>query len=200
VSLRIEIMNRICVFTGSSPGAHSEYANAAEKLGIELVSREYELVYGGANVGLMGVIADAVLSRGGKVTGVIPADLAAREIAHEGLSELRVVSSMHERKLVMSELSSAIIALPGGLGTLEELFEMLTWAQLGMHKKPCGLLNIRGYFDQLLGFLDHAQSQRFIAPEHRSMLLSDSEATTLLDQIENYTPPSVEKWLDRGSS
>jgi uncharacterized protein (TIGR00730 family) len=193
-------MNRICVFTGSSPGAHSEYADAAEKLGIELVSREYELVYGGANVGLMGVIADAVLARGGKVTGVIPADLAAREIAHEGLSELRVVSSMHERKLVMSELSSAIIALPGGLGTLEELFEMLTWAQLGMHKKPCGLLNIRGYFDQLLGFLDHAQSQRFIAPEHRSMLLSDSEATTLLDQIENYTPPSVEKWLDRGSS
>jgi hypothetical protein len=193
-------MNRICVFAGSSPGAHSEYADAAEKLGIELVSREYELVYGGANVGLMGVIADAVLARGGKVTGVIPADLAAREIAHEGLSELRVVSSMHERKLVMSELSSAIIALPGGLGTLEELFEMLTWAQLGMHKKPCGLLNIRGYFDQLLGFLDHAQSQRFIAPEHRSMLLSDSEATTLLDQIENYTPPSVEKWLDRGSS
>jgi uncharacterized protein (TIGR00730 family) len=193
-------MNRICVFAGSSPGAHSEYADAAEKLGIELVSREYELVYGGANVGLMGVIADAVLARGGKVTGVIPADLAAREIAHEGLSELRVVSSMHERKLVMSELSSAIIALPGGLGTLEELFEMLTWAQLGMHKKPCGLLNIRGYFDQLLGFLDHAQSQRFIAPEHRSMLLSDSEATTLLDQIENYSPPSVEKWLDRGSS
>jgi len=193
-------MNRICVFTGSSPGVHSECADAAEKLGIELVAREYELVYGGANVGLMGIIADAVLTRGGKVTGVIPADLVAREIAHEGLSELRVVSSMHERKLVMSELSSAIIALPGGLGTLEELFEMLTWAQLGMHKKPCGLLNIRGYFDQLLGFLDHAQSQRFIAPEHRSMLLSHSEATTLLDQIENYSPPSVEKWLDRGSS
>jgi uncharacterized protein (TIGR00730 family) len=192
-------MNRICVFTGSSSGAHSEYADAAERLGIELVARGYELVYGGANVGLMGVIADAVLNRGGKVTGVIPADLAAREIAHDGLSELRVVSSMHERKLVMSELSSAIIALPGGLGTLEELFEMLTWAQLGMHKKPCGLLNVRGYFDQLLGFLDHAQLQRFIAPEHRNMLLSHSEATTLLDQIENYTPPSAEKWLDRDS-
>ena len=190
-------MNRICVFTGSSRGVHSEYADAAKELGIELVAREYELVYGGANVGLMGIIADAVLARGGKVTGVIPTDLAAREIAHEGLSELRVVSSMHERKLVMSELSNAIIALPGGLGTLEELFEMLTWAQLGMHKKPCGLLNIRGYFDQLLGFLDHAQSQRFIAPEHRNMLLSHSEATTLLDQIETYSPPSVEKWLDR---
>jgi uncharacterized protein (TIGR00730 family) len=194
------MLNRICVFTGSSPGAHSEYADAAKKLGTELVTREYELVYGGANVGLMGIIADAVLARGGKVTGVIPADLAAREIAHEGLSELRIVSSMHERKRVMSELSSAIIALPGGLGTLEELFEMLTWGQLGIHKKPCGLLNIRGYFDQLLGFLDHAQSQRFIAPEHRNMLLSDSEATTLLDQIEDYSPPSVEKWLDRGSS
>jgi uncharacterized protein (TIGR00730 family) len=193
-------MNRICVFTGSSPGAHSEYAKAAEELGFELVAREYELVYGGANVGLMGIIADAVLARGGKVTGVIPTDLAAHEIAHEGLSELRVVSSMHERKLVMSELSNAIIALPGGLGTLEELFEMLSWAQLGMHKKPCGLLNIRGYFDQLLGFLDHAQSQRFITPEHRSMLLSQSEAATLLDQIETYSPPSVEKWLDRSSS
>jgi uncharacterized protein (TIGR00730 family) len=190
-------MKRICVFTGSSPGLLPEYETAAIELGNELASRKYELVYGGAKVGLMGVIADAVLSRGGRVTGVIPAELASKEIAHQGLSELKVVASMHERKLVMSELSSAIVALPGGLGTLEELFEMLTWGQLGIHKKPCGILNVRGYFDQLLGFLDHAESQRFIASEHRSMLLSQSDPQALLDLIESYRPPSVEKWLDR---
>jgi uncharacterized protein (TIGR00730 family) len=190
-------MNRICVFTGSSPGLLPEYEMAAIDLGNELASRNYELVYGGAKVGLMGVIADAVLSRGGRVTGVIPTELASKEIAHQGLSELKVVASMHERKLVMSELSSAIVALPGGLGTLEELFEMLTWGQLGIHKKPCGILNVRGYFDQLLGFLDHAESQRFIASEHRNMLLSQSDPQALLDLIESYRPPSVEKWLDR---
>jgi len=190
-------MNRICVFTGSSPGLLPEYETAAVELGFELAARGYELVYGGAKIGLMGVIADAVLSKGGQVTGVIPADLASKEIAHQGLSELKIVASMHERKLVMSELSSAIVALPGGLGTLEELFEMLTWAQLGIHKKPCGILNVRGYFDQLLGFLDHAESQRFIASDHRNMLLSQSSPRALLDLIDSYSPPAVEKWLDR---
>jgi uncharacterized protein (TIGR00730 family) len=190
-------MNRICVFTGSSPGLLPEYKTAAIELGNELASRRYELVYGGAKVGLMGVIADTVLSCGGRVTGVIPADLASKEIAHQGLSELKVVASMHERKLVMSELSDAIVALPGGLGTLEELFEMLTWGQLGIHKKPCGILNVHGYFDQLLGFLDHAESQRFIASEHRSMLLSQSDPRALLDLIEGYSAPIAEKWLDR---
>jgi uncharacterized protein (TIGR00730 family) len=190
-------MNRICVFTGSSPGLLPEYKTAAIELGNELASRKYELVYGGAKVGLMGVIADAVLSCGGRVTGVIPADLASKEIAHQGLSELKIVASMHERKLVMSELSSAIVALPGGLGTLEELFEMLTWGQLGIHKKPCGILNVHGYFDQLLAFLDHAESQRFIASEHRNMLLSQSDPRALLDLIESYRAPVAEKWLDR---
>jgi uncharacterized protein (TIGR00730 family) len=190
-------MKRICVFTGSSPGLLPEYETAAIELGNELVSRGYELVYGGAKVGLMGVIADAVLSRGGQVTGVIPANLASREIAHQGLSELKIVASMHERKLVMSELSSAMVALPGGLGTLDELFEMLTWAQLGIHKKPCGILNVRGYFDQLLRFLDHAESQRFIASDHRNMLLSQSNPRALLDLIESYSPPAVDKRLNR---
>jgi uncharacterized protein (TIGR00730 family) len=190
-------MKRICVFTGSSPGLLPEYETAAIELGNELAFRGYELVYGGAKVGLMGVIADAVLSRGGQVTGVIPAKLASREIAHQGLSELKIVASMHERKLVMSELSSAMVALPGGLGTLDELFEMLTWAQLGIHKKPCGILNVRGYFDQLLRFLDHAESQRFITSDHRNMLLSQSNPRALLDLIESYSPPAVDKRLNR---
>jgi uncharacterized protein (TIGR00730 family) len=190
-------MNRICVFTGSKPGLLPDYETAAIELGNELVSRGYELVYGGAKVGLMGVIADAVLSRGGRVTGVIPASLASREIAHRDLSELKIVASMHERKLVMSELSSAVVALPGGLGTLDELFEMLTWAQLGIHKKPCGILNVRGYFDQLLGFLDHAESQRFLASDHRNMLLSQSNPSALLDLIESYSPPAVVEQLNR---
>ena len=190
-------MNRICVFTGAKPGSLPEYATAAVELGSELASRGYELVYGGARVGLMGVIADAVLSMGGRVTGVIPAGLATKELAHRGLSELKIVGSMHERKLVMSELSSAIIALPGGLGTLDELFEMLTWAQLGIHQKPCGILNVRGYFDHLLDFLDHAESQRFIASNHRHMLLSQSDPRVLLDLIESYRPPEVDKRIDR---
>jgi hypothetical protein len=193
-------MKHICVFTGANPGASTEYERAARELGCALVERGSTLVYGGANVGLMGVLADSVLERGGHVIGVIPADLVAKEVAHQGLSDLRIVPSMHERKALMSELSDAVVALPGGLGTLEELFEMLTWSQLGLHQKPCGILNVLGYFDRLLGFLDHAVSERFITREHRGMLLSESNAKELLDRMFMYRAPVVEKWLDRASS
>ena len=148
----------------------------------------------------MGVLADTVLEGGGQVIGVIPQDLVAKEVAHHGVTELKVVPSMHERKAVMSDLSDAVVALPGGLGTLDELFEMLTWSQLGLHQKPCGLLNVQGYFDQLLGFLDHAVAQRFIARDHRGMLLTESTATALLDRMDTYRAPVVQKWLDRTSS
>ena len=193
-------MRSICVFTGSSPGARPEYAAAARELGELLVERHCALVYGGANVGLMGDLADSVLARGGTVIGVIPDGLLASEVAHEGLSELRVVSSMHERKSTMAELSEGVIALPGGLGTLEEFFEMLTWGQLGLHSKPCGLLNVRGYFDGLLSFLDHGVDERFIKSEHRKMILVKSEPSTLLDSMESYRPTAVAKWLDRDGS
>jgi len=193
-------MKRICVFTGSSPGARAEYAGAAKGLGALLAERGCTLVYGGAKVGLMGVLADSVLAGGGRVVGVIPEGLLAREVAHRELSELRVVASMHERKATMAELSDGVIALPGGLGTLEEFFEMLTWAQLGMHAKPCGLLNVRGYFDRLLDFLDHSVSERFVAEMHRGMVLSERDPSALLERMLAYRPPEVEKWLDRDSS
>ena len=193
-------MTRICVFTGSSPGALDAYAASARELARVLVSRRHTLVYGGAKVGLMGVIADAVIAGGGEVIGVIPAHLEAKEVAHRGLSELRVVGSMHERKAVMSELSDGVVALPGGLGTLEELFEMLTWAQLGLHGKPCGVLNVAGYFDRLLEFLDHAVDQRFISELHRGLLLSDDDPTVLIDRMMAYQVPNTGKWLDRETS
>ena len=154
-------------------------------------------MYGGAKVGLMGVLADTVLDGGGEVIGVIPAHLEAKEVAHGGLTDLRVVDSMHERKAVMAELSDGVIALPGGLGTLEELFEMLTWAQLGLHRKPCGVLNVAGYFDRLLDFLDHAVGQRFISEPHRGLLLSDADPTRLLDRMADHRVPQTGKWLDR---
>lgn len=193
-------MKHICVFTGSSPGARAEYATAAKGLGALLAERDCTLVYGGANVGLMGVLADSVLAAGGRVVGVIPEGLLAREVAHRELSELRVVASMHERKATMAELSDGVIALPGGLGTLEEFFEMLTWAQLGMHAKPCGLLNVHGYFDKLLDFLDHSVEERFVAEMHRGMVLSERDPRALLERMLAYSPPEVEKWLDRDSS
>jgi hypothetical protein len=193
-------MQRICVFTGASPGASTEYERAASQLGRALVERGSTLVYGGAKVGLMGVLADTVLEGGGQVIGVIPEDLVAKEVSHHGVSELKVVPSMHERKAVMSDLSDAVVALPGGLGTLDELFEMLTWSQLGLHQKRCGLLNVLGYFDQLLGFLDHAVAERFIARDHQDMLHTESTATALLDRMDTYRAPVVEKWLDRASS
>ncbi len=189
-------MTRICVFTGSRSGAGDEFASAARELGALLAARGHTLVFGGAQVGLMGVLADAVLAHGGQAIGVIPGHLTAREIAHAGLTELRVVDSMHERKMVMSELSDGVVALPGGFGTLDELFEALTWAQLGLHRKPCGLLNVAGYFDALLAFLDHTVERQFLAPEYRGMLLAESDGAVLLDRMEAYAPPVVETWSD----
>jgi uncharacterized protein (TIGR00730 family) len=193
-------MKRICVFTGSNRGARSDYADAAQELGRLLASRGYELVYGGGRVGLMGVIADAVLASGGKVIGVIPEALAAKEIAHSRLTELRVVRSMHERKAIMAELSDAFIALPGGLGTLEEFFEVITWAQLGLHAKPVGIMNVSGYFDPLFAFLDRAVDERFVKSEHRSMIIMAHSPADLLDRLQSYEPPQIEKWIDRSSS
>jgi hypothetical protein len=191
---------RLCVFCGSSPGARPSYREVAAALGSALVERGFELVYGGGNVGLMGIVADAVLAGGGKVTGVIPDGLLRREVGHTGVSDLRVVSSMHERKALMAELSSGFIALPGGIGTLEEIFEVLTWAQLGIHAKPCALLDVDGYFQQLVAFLDHVAEQRFVRPEHRAMLMVEQQPGALLDRIEAYRAPVVAKWLDRSET
>lgn len=193
-------MPRICVFAGSSPGTHPAYLETASALGATLAARGIGVVYGGARVGLMGALADAALAAGGHVTGVIPSALVAREIAHRGLSDLRIVASMHERKAVMAELSDAFIALPGGLGTLEELFEVLTWAQLGLHRKPAGLLNVHGYFDGLLSFLDHAVGERFLKAQQRAMLVVGAGVEDLLTQLQTYEPPRVDKWLDRAAT
>ena len=165
-------MKRICVFAGSNSGASPEYLVAAAELGRTLAVRQLGLVYGGARVGLMGALADAALGGGAHVIGVMPEALVAKEVAHRGLSELRVVSSMHERKAMMADLADGFVALPGGLGTLEEFFEVLTWAQLGLHGKPCGLLDIDGYFDGLLKFLDHSVGEGFVKAEHRRMILT----------------------------
>lgn len=194
------ILARVCVFCGSNSGARAQYAAAAQALADQLVARGSELVYGGAQVGLMGVLAQRVLARGGRVTGVIPEVLVAKEVAHPALNELRIVGSMHERKAVMSDLSDGFLALPGGLGTLEELFEVLTWAQLGLHSKPCGLLNVSGYFDPLLAFLDHAVSERLLKSRHRALLLADDDPASLLDRMAAYRRPAGEKWIGRESA
>jgi uncharacterized protein (TIGR00730 family) len=193
-------MKRLCVFAGSSTGRELEYRRAAEDLGRALANRRIDLVYGGARVGLMGVVADAALASAGRVLGVIPESLVAKEVAHEGLSELRVVSSMHERKAVMAELADGFIALPGGWGTLEEFFEVLTWGQLGLHRKPCGLLNARGYFDGLLSFVEHSIQEGFVRSEYRAMISVASSPGELIDLLEAYEPPVVEKWIDRVST
>lgn len=193
-------MRRVCVFTGSNHGAREQYAAAARQLAHDLVGRGCELVYGGAHVGLMGVLAESVLESGGRVIGVIPEVLLAKEVAHHGLTELRVVASMHERKAVMSDLADAFVALPGGLGTLEELFEVLTWSQLGLHAKPCGILNVSGYFDALLAFLDHAVRERLLKSAHRSLLIVDGDSGSLLDRLAAYRAPAIDKWIDRESS
>jgi uncharacterized protein (TIGR00730 family) len=190
-------MKCLCVFTGSSPGARPEYGEAAQALGQALVTRELGLVYGGGNVGLMGILADTVLEQGGHVIGVIPESLVRREVAHTGLSEQHVVGSMHERKAMMAELSSGFIALPGGIGTLEETFEILTWAQLGFHAKPCGLLDVCGYYTELLAFLDRSVEERFVKPEHRALLEVQTSPDAILDAFERYEPSSVTKWIDR---
>ena len=191
---------RVCVFSGSSPGARPAYREAAAGLGRALAARGLELVYGGARVGLMGVLADAALAAGAEVQGVIPAGMVAKEVAHEGLTQLHVVDSMHERKARMADLADAFVALPGGLGTLEELAEILTWAQLGLHQKPCGLLDVGGFFAGLLAFLDHTVTERFVRPEHRGLLLAAAEPEALLDAFARWEPPILEKWLDREGS
>jgi hypothetical protein len=190
-------MRSLCVFCGSSPGARPDYAATARMLGASLARRAVRLVYGGARVGLMRELADAVLHAGGEVTGVIPESLRAREVAHTDLRDLRIVGSMHERKALMSDLADGFLAIPGGAGTLEEFFEMWTWAQLGIHRKPCGLLNVHGYFDGLLTFLDHAVTERFLRLEHRAMVLVDDDAERLLERFIAYRAPDVEKWIDR---
>jgi len=174
----------VCVFSGSRHGTQPEYAEAARQLGRELVARNYGLVYGGGNVGLMKVIADTVLELGGHVTGVIPDSLVTKEVAHRGLSDLRIVHSMHERKALMAELADGFIAMPGGIGTMEEFFEVLSWAQLGIHRKPCGLLNTAGYYDRLIDFLDHAVEHDFLKPKHRSLLLLANEPPEILRRLE----------------
>jgi hypothetical protein len=191
---------RYCVFAGSSPSSRPEYLGAARELGHELAKRSIDLIYGGASVGLMGALADAALEGGGHVIAVIPQALVAKEVAHPCVPDLRVVSSMHERKALMAELASGFIALPGGLGTLEELLEVLTWAQLGVHAKPCGVLNTCGYFDSLLALLDRAVSERFLRPEHRSMLVVESEPPALLDRLRSQVVPKIDKWLDRAAT
>jgi uncharacterized protein (TIGR00730 family) len=189
-------MQRICVYCGSNSGNRPIYAEAARELADVLVRHDLELVYGGADKGIMGVIADAVLEQGGKVHGVIPKMLRDKELAHQGLTELHVVSSMHQRKTMMAVLSDGFIAMPGGFGTLEEIIEMITWGQLQFHDKPCGLLNIDGYFDHLLKYLDHAMEEGFLRKENRQMLLCADTAVELVQQFEKYTAPKVEKWTN----
>jgi uncharacterized protein (TIGR00730 family) len=183
-------LHTVCVFCGSYEGDRTEYRDAAVALGEELVARGAGLVYGGGRIGLMGVLADAVLAAGGRVTGVIPDHLMTREVAHAGLTDLRVVGSMHERKQLMFELSDAFVALPGGLGTLEELLEISTWAQLGLHRKPIGILDVLGYFDGLVSLLDHAVLSGFLSPRNRGLLLLDLDAAALLDRLGEHAGPS----------
>lgn len=188
-------MQTICVFCGSSPGVKHEYAVGARELGCVLAKKNINLVYGGGRVGLMGMVADAALAAGSKVTGIIPRSLADKEIAHQGLTDLRIVTTMHERKAMMSELSDGFIAMPGGFGTLEELFEVVTWAQLGIHTKPFGLLNVAGYYDGLISFLDHSVEQGFVPLRHREMIIVSDEAEELVELLAAYRPIPEEKWL-----
>jgi uncharacterized protein (TIGR00730 family) len=189
-----------CVFCGSRSGIEPAYDEAARALGRALAAEGITLVYGGGRVGLMGVVAEAALEAGGEVVGIIPQALLEREIAHTGLTGLRVVGSMHERKALMSELSEGFIALPGGTGTLEEFFEVLTWAQLGAHRKPCALLNAGRYYDPLLALFDHMVAKGFLSEEHRAMVVVETEPEALLEALARYTPPSVVKWIDRAET
>jgi uncharacterized protein (TIGR00730 family) len=193
-------VQRLCVFTGSSPGAHPAYAQAAEELGRALAGHGIGLVYGGASVGLMGAVADAALEAGGEVVGVIPQVLVDREIAHPGVSDLRVVGSMHERKALMADLADGFVALPGGMGTLEELFEVYTWTQLGLYSKPLGLLDVRGYYAQLAAFLDHAVAEGFVTPENRGMLVVEERAEAMIGAFRRWRPPVRTKWIDRATT
>lgn len=190
----------ICIYCGSNLGRLDAYTVAAHALAESLVNRDIRLVYGGAGIGVMGIIADHVLKLGGQAAGVIPEALVRKEVAHQNLTELHITHSMHERKTLMAELSDGFIALPGGLGTLEELFEIWTWAQLGFHDKPCGLLNVEGYFDALIKFLDHALSEQFIKPTHRDLLIVETVPEVLLDRYANFQPPAVTHWVGSGEA
>jgi uncharacterized protein (TIGR00730 family) len=189
--------NRVCVFCGSSPGRNPAYVAVAAELGKLLAERRIGVVYGGASLGLMGVLADAAQAAGGQVIGVIPRALVEWEVAHTGLADLRVVASMHERKALMAELCDGFIALPGGIGTLEELFEVWTWAQLGSHSKPCALLNVHGFYDRLLGFLDFVVGEAFMKPMHRNMLLVGETPEALLERMQSYRAPPKTRWIAR---
>jgi len=193
-------LRTLCVYCGSSPGAHPAYVEAANAFGKSLATEGIRLVYGGGNVGIMGAIADSVMNAGGKVIGVIPEHLATKELAHEGLTELHRVHSMHERKLKMAELSDAFIALPGGVGTIEEIFEVFTWTQLGLHAKPCAFLNVEGYYSRLFEFLDHMMAEQFIKAEHLTALIRSDNAIDLLRQLRDYQPSLIDKWIGRNSA
>ncbi|MDO8651189.1 MAG: TIGR00730 family Rossman fold protein [Undibacterium sp.] len=190
-------MKSICVFCGSSTGASEAHDTGARQLAANLVDRQLALVYGGGNVGLMGVIANEVLRLGGHVTGVIPQALMDKEVGHINLSKLHIVRNMHERKALMAELSDGFIAMPGGIGTLEELFEMFTWLQLGFHEKPLGLLNINGYYDGLITFLQHIVQSKFLKPEHLALLINEADPDQLLQRFANFQSPHLNKWLSK---
>jgi uncharacterized protein (TIGR00730 family) len=192
-------IRRLAIFCGSNPGVRPDYVEAARSLGRLLAQRGIGIVYGGSNVGLMAALADAMLDEFGDIIGVIPRMLVDREVANTALTDLRIVDSMHQRKAMMAELADGFIALPGGIGTLEEFFETWTWGQLGMHTKPCGLLNVAGYFDPLLEFLNHAVAERFVRDVHRAMIVVESDPAALLSRFERYEPPRVVKWLNAGT-
>lgn len=191
------MIHRVCVFCGSNSGSDAAYVDAARTLGRLFAREGIALVYGGGSVGLMGEVADAVLGAGGEVIGVIPHALWAREVGHRGLTDLRIVETMHERKAMMADLADAFIALPGGLGTLEEIFEIWTWAQLGLHAKPLGFLDVNGFYKPLMQFLDRAVRERFVRDEHRGIAMIDADPEALLQRFESWKPPRVEKWITR---
>lgn len=188
-------MKRVCVFCGSNVGSRTVYREAAVRMGTVLARRGIGMVFGGGSVGLMGAVADAALAAGGEVIGVIPRALVEKELAHRGVADLRVVASMHERKALMAELADAFVALPGGFGTLEEFCEVLTWAQLGIHRKPCGLLNVTGFFDSLLALFDHAVAEGFLRLQHRALIVVEKDPERLLDALAAWEPPAIEKWV-----
>lgn len=190
-------MKSICVFCGSSFGTRTAYAETALETGRVIAEHGYRLVYGGAKVGLMGTVADGAIKAGGEVIGVLPRALEEKELAHEGLNELHLVSSMHERKALMADLSDAFIALPGGAGTLEEIFEVWTWGQLGYHQKPCGFLNVEGYYDQLIAFLDHQTQEAFTKQAMREMVQIAGTPQALIDLFRGYEAPDTPKWINR---
>jgi uncharacterized protein (TIGR00730 family) len=192
-------IHRLAVFCGSNPGVRTDYMEGVRAFGRAVCERGIGVVYGGSSVGLMATLADTILDEVGDIIGVIPKMLVEREVANKALDDLRVVGSMHERKALMAELADGFVALPGGIGTLEEFFEIWTWAQLGMHGKPCGLLNIAGYFDPLLAFLDRAVAERFVRQAHRDMVIVESDPRALLDRFAEYEPPRVVKWINAGT-